>query len=355
MLHKYGVRLDDPCCYPLGYMYISAILKRAGHDVMVNNQNIHEPVALEGYDRILFTGFEDFLPKIIRDAAICKANGIRTMVGGALATFEPEKMLGYIDTVVVGEADEVVCDALNQIGIVHGTKPDLSKIPYPDYEGFGIAEYHKRNAIKHVGVLSSRGCPFSCNFCAHTCKPQMRDIDAVMAEIDTYDYAEDIVFNDNTFNLSKERFLDIAGRMKKPWSAAIRADNFDEEMAKAAKDGGCCYFIVGVESFIQAKLDEMNKKTTVAQITNCLDLLHKYDIEYHGNILVGLPGETAEDINNELNAIPDGYNVVPVLVQPFVGTKYQTRSISKDESHYFSNLFSDIITSNNMSMYPTND
>lgn len=355
VLHKYGIPLSDPCCFPLGYMTISSVLKQSEHDVTINNQNIHEPVPMDGYDAVLFTGFEDFLPLIKRDAAICKENGIKTIMGGALATFKPEEMLEHVDTVVVGEGELVIEQALHTTGIIQGISPDLATVPRPDYEGFGAAEYHRRNGMKHVGVLTSRGCPFSCNFCAHTCKFQVRDIDAVMAEVESHGDVDMIVFNDNTFNFNKQRFMDIAGRMTKPWSAAIRVDVFDEEMAIAAKDGGCAYFVVGVESFKQKKLDQMNKKITAKQIYSCLDLLHKYDIKYHGNILTGLPGESTEDIFDEVLSIPAKYNVFPVLVQPFVGTKYQTRDISKDDAHNFSEMYAGIIKSRNMHMYPTND
>jgi len=352
VLHKYGVRLDDPCCFPLGYMTISSVLKQNGHNVTINNQNLHDAVPLEGYDAVLFTGFEDFLPLIKRDAAICRANGVKTVLGGALATFKPEAMAQVVDTVVVGEGEDVVCRALNEHGIIQGTKPDINALPWPDYEGFGVDEYHQRNGRKHIGVLTSRGCPFSCRFCAQTCKTQQRDVDQVMAEVESYGEV-DIIFNDNTFNLSKSRFIDIAGRMRRPWSAAIRVDKFDDDMAQAAKDGGCQYFVVGIESFRQDKLDRMNKRIKVEQITTCLDLLHKYGIRYHGNILTGLPGESTEDILDELREIPGGYNVFPVLVQPFVGTEYKTRSISPEDAASFKALYADIAASRGMSMYPT--
>lgn len=354
VLHKYGVRLADPCCFPLGYMTLSAVLKQAGHDVTINNRNLHDASPMAGYDAVLFTGFEDFLPLIKRDAAECRAHGVHTVLGGALATFKPKEMLAHVDTVVVGEGENVIGRALTQPGIIYGTKPDLSKLPWPDYEGFGVDEYHQRNGWKHIGVLTSRGCPYSCRFCAQTCKTQLRDVDQVMAEVDSYGDV-DIIFNDNTFNLSKKRFMDIAGRMKQPWSAAIRVDKFDEDMAKSAKDGGCQYFVVGIESFNQGKLDRMNKQIKTEQITNCLNLLHKYGIRYHGNILTGLPGETTQDILDELKDIPAGYNVFPVLVQPFVGTEYQTRSISKEDATAFKSLYAEIAASGNMSMYPTND
>lgn len=321
----------------------------------INNQNLHDPVPFDGFDVVMFTGFEEFLPYIKRDAAICREKGIKTILGGALATFRPEEMADYVDTVVVGEAEDVLDRAIEGTGIIYGTKPDVDSLPYPDYEGFGVSEYHERNGFKHIGILATRGCPFSCRFCAQTCQSQFRDIDQVMDEVESYGDVDQIVFNDNTFNLNKERFLEICRRMTKPWGAAIRVDLFDEEMAIAAKEGGCEYFVVGIESFRQDKLDEMNKKIKVEQIINCLDLLHKYDIGYHGNILTGFPGESVQDIVKELNEVPEKYNVFPVLVQPFIGTQYKERGISTEEAKVLQGFYTDAAESKNMNVYPTND
>lgn len=362
VLFKYGVPLSDPCAFPLGFMYVSAALKRIGHEVKVLNYNLHDydfEKEIEGQDAVFFTGFEDFLPQIKEHAAICKGKGIKTILGGALATFSADAMLEIVDTVVVGEAEDVIDRALEMSGIFKkGFSPDLETLPLPDYEGFGIREYHKRNGFKHIGVLTSRGCPWSCKFCAHTCSYQCRNLDNVFEEIDLYTEkygVGTIVFNDNTLNASKSRFMQICNGMapRKPeWCAAIRLDRLDEEMALKAKSSGAKYFVVGVESFKQEKLDMMHKQITVDQICKGLDLLHKHKIPYHGNILMGWPEETAEDILSEVRSIPSGYNIFPVLVQPFVGTNTGQRTISKDEEKLFSDSFRAMVESRGMYMYP---
>jgi radical SAM superfamily enzyme YgiQ (UPF0313 family) len=230
--HKYAVPLDDPCCYPLGFMYVSAMLKNAGNKVKILNFNLWDydlKEEIKGQDLVGFTGFEEFLPYIKRDATICKELGIETIVGGALATFKPNLMKQYVDDVVEGEFEL-------DPRILHSW-------PLPDYEGFGINEYHKRHAQKYMGVLTSRGCPFYCTFCAQTCAFSRRIIKQVFNEIDKYvpKYkVETIIFNDNTFNLSKGRFMALCAGMKERklrWGAAIRVEPWDEDMAKARKAG----------------------------------------------------------------------------------------------------------------------
>lgn len=366
ILFKYAVPIDDPCCYPLGYMYISSVLKQAGHDVTVYNYNLidGDPLFIEftDYDVVMMTGFEEFLPSIKRVAAECRIHGVKTILGGALATFKPDEMLKFVDTVIVGEGESVVCTALNSNGIVQGTKPNLDNLPLPDYVGFGIEEYHKRHSYRYMGVLTSRGCPYSCKFCAQTCSFQYRKLSHVFEEIDIYKHRyglQVVVFNDNTLNLNKARFMAICDGMAKRrllWTAAIRCDNFDEEMAIAAKKSGCVYFVVGVESFNQKRLDAMNKQLKADDVYKCLSLLQRYDINYHGNALMGLPDDTKETILEELERIPPWFNVYPCFIQPFIGTELGYGSkLNSAERKTFSLLFKDIINRNGKYMYPELD
>ena len=167
ILPKYSVSLADPCCYPLGFMTISAVLKRAGHKVNVLNLNLWDydlDAELTGQDAVLMTGFDEFTEFNKTVSAWCKDNNIHTVLGGAMATFAAGEMIQHFDAVVIGEGEDVIYTALQSTGIIQGTKPDLDNIPLPDYEGFGIEEYHKRHSIKYMGILTSRGCPYNCKF-----------------------------------------------------------------------------------------------------------------------------------------------------------------------------------------------
>lgn len=321
---------DDPCCYPLGAMYISAYAKKLGHTVRILNFHHREYdlfKEFEGQDAILFTGSDPFLRQIAEAAAIAHSMGIHTVAGGATATHRPEVMRGIVDSVVMGEGEGALAAALAGEGVFSSPPVPLYALPWPDYEGFGIEEYNQKNSVRYMGVLASRGCPFRCHFCAHTTIYRARPLSDVFAEIDHYKTAysvEIIVFNDNTLNVSRERFLSICEGMKErglKWSAAIRADRFDEDMARAAKAGGCRYFVVGVESFLQDRLDKMGKGTKIDDNVRTLDLLHKHEIPYHGNLMVGFDFDSPEDIYRELDAGRRGYNVFPLLFRQFCGVK----------------------------------
>jgi radical SAM superfamily enzyme YgiQ (UPF0313 family) len=358
IIHKYGVPLADPCCFPLGFLGISSVLKQAGHDVKILNYNLWEydfDHELDDVDAVLFTGFEEFGAANRAFSALCRERGIRTILGGAMATFDTGNQAHYFDAVVVGEGEVAVLKALTEDGVHRMPVPSIDFLPYPDYEGFGIAEYHKRNPIRHIGVLTSRGCPHRCTFCSHALRFRTRYLKGVAQEIDYYTRKYDpqmIVFNDNTLNVTKNRFLAVCDMMKirsVKWSAAIRVDNFDEECALAAKLSGCSYFVVGVESLQQSRLDKMQKDVSVEQVYKTLDLLHKYEIGYHGNLIVGIDDDTEQDIFMELATDWRKYNLFPVMFQKFIGT---CANPSKNISPEFGKSFKQYAESKGKYMYP---
>ena len=338
---KYSISISDPCCINLGICYVSSFLKLHGNTVKILNYNLWDydlRSEIKDCDAVFLTGAREFLEFNKQACLIARELGVKTVVGGALATFNPELISSYADVVFKGEIERCM---------------HIDGIPWPDYEGFGIEEYHRRHDRRYMGILASRGCPNSCIFCTQVCTYRERNLLKVKEEIEYYKnkYRIDlIVFNDNTINITRNRFMQTCSMMKGlkiQWSAAIRADNFDRQMVRAAKDSGCIYFVVGVESFRQNRLDMMNKKLSVADTVRTLNLLHEFDMAYHGNILLGFDGETYGDITDEIGELPSEYNVFPVLVQPYHGTGLKS-VISDTERTYLNGVFEDYANSKGM-------
>lgn len=323
-LPKYNVPLDDPCCYPLGFMYISSALKKAGYQVSVFNNNLWDyPIeVLNKYESVCLTGYEEFKEENQKLIGYCRDRGIHTVLGGGMATFGTQTA----DATVMGEGEGITNLAVKIKGLFNPAPPNLKLLPLPDYSGFGIDEYHRRHSHKYMGVLTSRGCPHNCIFCAHTCKYRCRNLEDVFSEIDLYKSKynlEMIVVNDNTLNASRGRFERFCKGMLGrglAWSAALRLDNLDERLVRLAKDSGLVYAVVGVESFQQAKLDAMNKRITVQRMEESLLLLEKYQVKYHGNVIFGFDGETNEQIQAEFDDMKQRpWRVFPVYLRKFTG------------------------------------
>lgn len=97
----------------------------------------------------------------------------------------------------------------------------------------------------------------------------------------------------------------------------------------------------------------MNKGIRVEDVFKTLDLLHKYQINYHGNVLVGFEGDTYQDISEEVCRIPYGYNVYPTFVKPFVGTSCgKERAISNREYTFLDEAFRGYIERSGKYCYP---
>lgn len=81
--------------------------------------------------------------------------------------------------------------------------------------------------------------------------------------------------------------------------------------------------------------------------------MKKHGIGYHGNVLVGLNGETYQDIQHEIESMPKQYHVFPTLVHQFIGThEGGHRSINHQECDYLADCFKDYVISQGKYCYP---
>lgn len=130
----------------------------------------------------------DGLLSLIRKA---KRDGKPVVVGGPFATSVPQDILeAGADFLVLGEGENTVplwLAALRR-GEVHGMfqhdgKPEMSLSPVPRFDLLNFDDYII------VGVQTSRGCPFNCEFCdiinLFGRKPRYKSADQVLAELET--------------------------------------------------------------------------------------------------------------------------------------------------------------------------
>ncbi len=155
--------------------------------------------------------------------------------------------------------------------------PDLDELPFPERHTLPIYNYNDSGGTgtpsPTVQVTASRGCPFGCIFCLW---PQVlygnrkyrfhspkRVVDEMEMLIKEYGF-KGIYFDDDTFNVGKERMLEICKQIKKraiqiPWAIMARADTSDYQTLRAMKDAGMCALKFGVESASQELVDNCDK------------------------------------------------------------------------------------------------
>jgi len=327
VIPEYAAPVDDPCCYPLGFAYIIAEVKKQ-FTVDVCNLNLgHTLPDFKNYDAVMTHGFPESARQIYRVAELAKQAGIRSVLGGGMATYYPRIMQNAFNSVIVGEGESEAVRAILADGIYYGKPIDLKTVHRPDYEAIGIDEYHQKHGWRYMGILGSRGCPHACTFCANICSFRVRPIADIAAELDDYQRQyrlEHLVVYDNTLNVSRgrlRRFTEMMHGRGLSWSACLRTDNIEEEDVVRARDAGLNYALIGIESLRQEKLDAFNKKAKVEDTYKLLGWLDKHRVKFVGGVFLATDDDTMDDVVTDIRLMRDsGYNLAPNTLTEFPGT-----------------------------------
>lgn len=222
---------------------------------------------------------------------------------------------------------------------------DLDEIPFYDY---ALCD-HGRHSLNPVmtsyaahsdstgyHIMTSRGCPFHCTFCAshqvHGRKMRYHSTDRVFADIRRLvkDYgAQTLIFQDDHFMADKARVLTILGFIEQEKLNAIFQNgltlySLDHETLSAFKRAGVNQLVLPLESGSEKVLKHQMKKPLKMSISRQVtEDCRKLDIYTNANVLIGLPGETRQDIEEarlNLRTIPANWYHV-VCASPVVGSE----------------------------------
>ncbi|MCL5277162.1 MAG: B12-binding domain-containing radical SAM protein [Deltaproteobacteria bacterium] len=288
----------------MGPLYLGTQIRDAGFDVKIVNENLLGRQLtlneLEG-DFLLLTSLTSTSERAYDLARQFKQKnpGSTVIMGGIHATFLKEEALKYVDYVVTGEGEEVIVDLLkNAAGpgpaqrIING-KPlnRLDDLPVPD---FGLLVNSQKMRI--TPVMTSRGCPYDCNFCSVTKMfgqgYRTLPIERVMEELRRVQTNFVFFYDDNfTANINRTHQLmeRIAkGRFRFEWSAQVRTDiTRYPDLVKDMKRAGCNTVYIGFESVSNETLDSLSKHQTLDDIQRAINVFHKNSIRIHGMFIFG--------------------------------------------------------------------
>lgn len=192
-------------------------------------------------------------------------------------------------------------------------------------------------------LITSRGCPFQCNFC-HNITPLYRvhSVDYLMEEIlAMYRRGIEIIeVVDDNFTVDRSRAMNlfrrlIKERLKISFRIKSRVDTVDEELLRFAKKAGVYLIAYGAESGSQEILDRMNKKIKVNDIVEACRIAKESNILCHTSWILGYPGETVRTINQTLVLIKA---IMPTTVQieilkPYPLTAVYNEAINSKNLH----------------------
>jgi len=330
--------LIEPLTFPpLGPLYLSSYLKRAGHDVVVYDYDDYEMRMrekrwdkVEKADVVGITGTTPQFKDMVHFLGWIKrrdyGKGKVFVAGGPHASSDPQSCLDAgFDAVVIGDGELAFQEVL-QCGLkgYHSHKVSrLDDLPFPDWSAINIKKYHyKVDGSKAMSLITQRGCPYACAFCCHWegyRTVSFRSPGNVADEIEQlrglYDY-EAFMFWDDEFNLNRERTLKLCEALKPleiKFRCFIRANLFDAEVAQAMKDAGCVEVGCGVESGSQRILNIIGKGTTVEQNTMARNICRMLGIRFKAFTIIGLPSEDEESVKETKEWLrknePDDFDV----------------------------------------------
>ena len=164
-----------------------------------------------------------------------------------------------------------------------------------------------------ASVITSRGCPFPCNYCASKKilgkAVRYRDAGLVIDEVEdlvsNYD-VEAILFLDDCFTLDELRVVEMCEQiikrgLKFHWWLDTRVDCISEELLNLMYVAGCRFIVYGVESGCQAVLDRIGKKIKVDDIMSAFEMTKRVGIDTKANFMFGHIDETREEIMESIN------------------------------------------------------
>ena len=198
-------------------------------------------------------------------------------------------------------------------------KPGFMTVPDLDSSLPPARELMERKKYGFIGItrinialiMSSRGCPFNCHYCANSSLNSIyrkRSVENVINEIksligQSYSY---ISFGDDNFLLNKKRVINLMNRIieekiKVKMIVLGRVDSADLVLYKKLREAGVIAILFGIESANQDVLDFYNKKTTVEKGIEAIKLADKVGIITFGSFIIGAPFETKKhfDKNKE--------------------------------------------------------
>lgn len=307
---------------PLGILYVAASLEKAGHQVEIldlRDRKIAEDVYIPEADFYGFSATTPEYPFTLKMANYVKAiyPNAKTIIGGSHPTHLPQTCLDEFDYVVVGDGEYAVN------AIVEGKIPkgivqfppimDLDTVPFParhllPRERVFTEELYVGSRCgkgpPSTSIMSSRGCPYSCHFCANPPPrlARMRSPENFVKEVEqlinVYNCSHYKIVDDN-FTLNKKRLLKICDLLK-PLNIEFRAHGrsqlFNKEIAKALYQAGCREFSFGVEVADNYVLYKLHKQETVEQHKKAIKIAKEAGLQVKVYLMCCLPYETWETI-----------------------------------------------------------
>jgi len=349
---------------PLGILYLSAVLEKAGHltdlidltPYLINRSSLRSFLrgkTIPTYARDLLERTKAFKPDLIGfsvvsthySLSVALSNLIKEsfdvpiIFGGSHPTVDPEETISEkaIDMICIGEGEHALLELVTKIDegkdisqvkniwIKEGSNvlrnpirpliQDIDSLPYPNREILD-KRYFKSGG---TSFITGRGCPYQCSYCVNSHLQKLyrglgkfiryrsiqKVIDEINYTIERYKIRK-VTFSDETFTTNKKRTIEFCNAYKKeiglPFICQTRCDTVDRELVTTLKDAGCELVSMGIESGNDFLREHiLNRKMPRDKIIKAFRLAREAGISTNAFNMIGVPFETERTIDDTIN------------------------------------------------------
>jgi radical SAM superfamily enzyme YgiQ (UPF0313 family) len=253
---------------------------------------------------------EQTLQALPEPAYVVRGEGEEALAGLArgLRDGNLEEFLDTIPNLVYRRGGKIIYNLQQAVDVETYGSPDWERLHPDRYPPIQHGTVHKSTRV--VPIITSRGCPYPCTYCAgHLItgkKIRRRSVDDIVDEIEflqnRYGF-EEFIIEDENFTYYREHVLGVAAEIRRrsiichfSFPNGIRIDRIDEEIVRALKEMGTYLVTVGLESGSERTLKAMKKNLDLKKAREKIALLKRYGIIVNGAFILGFSGETMEDI-----------------------------------------------------------
>ncbi len=319
-------------------LLVLAALTPMEHEVEIIDENI-EPI--RGYAKADLVGITcnvDTFERAKEHSREFRKNGSPVILGGIFPSSSPQLAESHADSVCIGDAEPLWA------GIIEDARKGTLKKRYScDYE-YPVEmiprprwELIEKNRYLYTNVITtSRGCPYSCEFCYNSCnymqkKYRRRPVRAILDEIDRLG-TNHVLFVDDNFIGNRRWLIDFLDRIRAlglSWHAAVSADiGKDLRLLDAMKETGCRSLYIGFESINMESLFSVRKtQNRVHEYDTTIREIHDRGMMINASMAFGFDNDHPDVFDNTLDWLVRNRieTMTAHILTPYPGTKLYDR------------------------------
>ena len=373
--------LDERVFVSLGILKVAAVLEQAGHQVELldlsgieNFVDIAEVHARRSSARVIaLTTTTPQLPAAVQIAQRIRSArpDVRLVVGGPHVTLvhsavkleRKQRRVGRahsalarlqenFDVLASGDGElaifrtldaepGTVIDADDRASGMFMTDRCYDATPFPARHLVDLSSYrYSIEGRPATSIVAQLGCPFGCGFCGGCMSPflrriRMRTSENIVREMvqlyDTYGMTGFMLYDDElNVNPKIIELMDLITATQEKLGVEfrlrgfIKAELFTDQQAAAMYRAGFRWILVGFESGHERILTNIQKKSSQADNTRCMDIARRHHLKVKALMSVGHPGESEETIRATADWLlavkPDDFDTSVITTYP--GTPY---------------------------------